>query len=159
MFNLEKTGAVWQRKENRAKIMGAAELSIPVGNLCIFQCTKCQREFHTYKTLIKHLREKSHGCYSIGKNINDNLKFCKKLVGHECRVCHERKICDTSYLEAHFFKRHKISSVSDYCRIFGVQKRKLKVIPEHLLATEELSTTIGDLCKFECHICKEKYNS
>ncbi len=118
-----------------------------LGNLCVYQCEKCDKKFSGLLQLQKHQKLMSH---------DKNKYKVIKSTYHKCRLCCKNVICEIFYLTGHMRRYHQIS-LQDYCAKTNCKIQQTKKMLK--LHTLKLSAQVNDLCVFLCRICNDFFYS
>ncbi len=153
-----------------------------VGNLCIFSCKECHKEWNTWINLKCHLKKCPHYAVRYEENDkptiwNDLGQFVTKCIFHLCNICEEKMLCDPFFIREHAKTRHSITA-SEYLKKVGLSRETitteqfdsiLKGIPTypsqpyvetlHPVPDEHSTNRLGDLCKFACNTCPNPCNT
>ncbi len=143
-----------------------AEVSDSVSNLCEYHCPKCDKMFKVRDTFYTHLRKTNHAS-AQSKNANDYLT---KIVAHECHICSKNILCDKKTIRQHILRSHKNTSYKSYIdktclKQLGKKTRNQIEFQDFMHKTKKkqepsnLSSTIGNFCKFSCLHCDHACSS
>ncbi len=125
-----------------------------IGNMCVYECETCKRQFDNSRKFTRHLRAASHG------DSSKSSLGLRKIVYHKCQVCSKLILCDNYLLDQHICQYHKLS-VEKYCESKGIKiegKEYIK-LKQSYLNTLTISNVIENLCIFSCSICSQRYGS
>ncbi len=123
---------------------GAPE-SLSVHSQCKFKCYVCGECTMSWNSIYEHF-SRQHKTTIL---LSDLGKLISKVVSHDCQICSTKTLCDTRFISRHLAK-HKIL-IGQYRRSFDVSK--------HNASVEYSNKAIGNLCIFQCHVCKMKFNT
>ncbi len=146
-----------------------------IGNLCLFECYKCNTNFDSCYGLTKHANQKHFRLPcdgTIRKLIKRSLKIARY---HSCRVCNKTILCDLKYIDQHV-SQHKIH-MKDYMVMKTPNqlqsfKEKFVTIYDYRFSGQSLTTTescnvpsesittaVENLCLFQCDKCQGRFNN
>ncbi len=119
---------------------------------CLFTCSKCSLTVTSWRGLRRHMRKSHNAVLSVA----DVRKITTQASVHECKLCSEKILCDSSFLAAHMTHKHGITIPkyrSKYtCEVaWKCQQREL--LEKGRMSEKE----IGNMCTYRCSQCKRKY--
>ncbi len=124
-----------------------------IGNLCVYQCEQCEKQFPAWSSLRRHAKFASHEISS-----KRNKKNSPKIVYHQCKVCNKVLICEHSVLQVHMEKTHLLS-LKGYCKKYLCLLVEKKEEIESILKSLQVSNSVGNLCEFKCSKCNSYFFS
>ncbi len=129
----------------RASVVSSTE------NQVVYKCPDCKTLLYSYFTLYTHI--KSTGHFKRNTSMFQLKGFIEKLVCHECKICHEKLLCDGHFIRRHVMRNHNVTRL-DYIRRFSVGKEKIIMT---LINNAPLSNVIDNQCQYTCPVCKKNY--
>ncbi len=102
---------MWQNKTLSISKIPIKEVTSIFGNLCTFTCPKCNNDYQSYLTMVRHCK-KSHS-----HHIKYDFSLVSVARSHACLVCPTVILSDRTFILHHLNKRHKMS-LTEYERIF-----------------------------------------
>ncbi len=117
-----------------------------VGNLCLYQCDACEKQFETFQSFSYHKESTLH----------ESKKNIVKTVYHKCKLCLKTLLCELEYIKNHLRGIHNIS-FEKYCKTsdcFRADNEELII-----LKSLKLSNCMANLCIFACHVCSKMLTS
>lgn len=146
-----------KQDESRQSVLKKATLTDKLGNLCLFKCQTCGVIVKSWNALYQHAR------YS--EDINDlasNLNLTKALVSsckHICRECGREKMNDVTLFGLHLIYEHGMTQ-AEYRKKHKLEKKREDTHrAQNFSKKGELSSIIGNFCKFKCLVCHLTYTS
>ncbi len=153
MKHLRKVHKMWPNEYKKKfcldTTMAASEVIYSenvIGNIGLFKCETCEKEFKCIATLRRHKKKNSH---------KSNEKLGKKVY-HKCKLCGKTLTCIKSSLNIHFKQMHGIS-IEDYCKNYNCTIAETKKTT--LLKSLSISNKIDDLCEFSCSVCNKAFKA
>ncbi len=113
---------------------------------CKFKCPSCDKGFNTWNALGKHSR-----ICDVKLSAKDVAEYIVKVVCHVCRICSERVLSDTDFMDRHFINHHRIS-LGNFKKKFVLNQ--LKKLPENAYS----NNVIGNFCSYKCKGCEEQFD-
>ncbi len=102
-------------------LLNDAKMSEEVGNLCKFECDKCDYVSTTWCFMREHLRKANH-CPSFRDR--KWFKYVSETVLHKCVICEQVQVCDRDFLRKHLVQEHKIT-VPEYVKKFKLKSLRM----------------------------------
>ncbi len=118
-----------------------------VGNLCVYTCANCKKEYDSWHKFNVHQKKFSHGNVTF-----KNRHLVWHSVYHICRLCDTTILCEKKALTKHLKRCHGIY-LKEYCTKTGCEIHEKE--DTSLLKKLELSENIDNLCVFSCKICNQ----
>ncbi len=140
---------VHESKSKKITVCEAAETG-----LCSFQCPDCFVVYKNWNRLKEHVEEK----HDKPIKMSNCKTYLSEVLCHVCKICHDKVLCETSYMTCHFRDRHGMS-LNDYRVKYNCNISSEARLQEALDNGRQSSEDIGDLCTFECPKCDKLYGS
>ncbi len=155
--HLKKLQDDFEASKNTIRSIKYDYQSESVGNLCRYECKKCNKTFNSRKKLSSHLQKTNHAV----KYEKNHDSYIVKAVVHKCKICSREVWCESDIIADHLRLVHKIRSIADYIKMSGVKKThsnqntsdQLNLFCERNYSKYEISKLVKNLCFFECHKC------
>ncbi len=109
---------------------------------CTFKCPCCHLQMKSWRQFTRHLMD-MHKKKALWKDINN---YMIKATVHECKICSEKILCESSIMHIHFRKHN--TNIGKYRQKYTQKQRPLDE------ATVSDSIT-SNLCTFKCTDCLE----
>ncbi len=142
------------------------KLSKNIGNFCVFDCNICKKQYHNSM----HFRD--HFATHRPRPMEPLTTYLTKGLSYQCSVCSKLMLCDKSVLQSHMRAVHDIkmsdkdsisfSSKTQYHTMqdlfvkdipVSTTLSKLSVMPVCNLPIKEVTSKIGNLCRYKCPEC------
>ncbi len=146
-YNYEKAKV----HEYLTKLCETASVASSTENQVVYKCPDCKTLFSCYGTLKKHIHSSRH--FNGNTSFLQLKTFIEILVSHECKICHEKLLCDAYFIARHV-RKHSITRL-DYIKKFYCKEEDKTMT---LINSAPLSNFIGNQCQYTCKVCKKNYN-
>ncbi len=122
-------------------------------DLCSFSCTECQETLSTWQGIKCHMK----ATHQIIPKNSEHLRYMLKIVVHICKICSEKVICESTFLN-HHVRKHNMS-LQEYKLQFACESvsrtKQFKLLEEGKSSNDQ----IGNMCEFTCPHCEMINNS
>ncbi len=154
----QTTGCV--RNKSREDTLRSLKTSKFIGNLCVFKCPGCNMTFKTSSGLKVHRWKKKH---------NDGTSepmttWVINGFAYKCEICSKLLLCDRKIIKVHMKDSHQIlldcrerykAFINSFLTNLPVSETHGTLsVPLKNIPVNEISSTIGNLCRFQCILCK-----
>ncbi len=121
-----------------------------IGNLCVYLCKNCDREFTCRDNFITH--QVNREC-----SFNAHSEMVKRVF-HRCQLCGKSVQCEKRLLKGHFQNVHNID-LNEYCRKTRctIDESSSKHFSRVFLKSLLVSKKVDNLCIFKCDKCNKKF--
>ncbi len=145
------------------------KLSKTVGNLCVFACSICKSQYNN------SLCFRNHFAKHWPRPIEPLTTYLDKGFSYQCNLCSKLMLCDKNILQSHMRVVHgkkkndkesvSFSSKSQYHMLQDLFTKdipvsstlsKKSVLPVEKLHIKEITSKIGNLCRYKCPYCDSK---
>ncbi len=125
-------------------------VTMQVGNMCWFSCTKCTFETDSYIKIKCHWRKKCRA-----ENLTKSKSFVKEARIHMCHMCARKIVCDKYFIGLHV-RRHGIS-IANYIAL--VEKNLTSISGEALKELVEKREKVPFIKRVKNQIKKDSRRS
>ncbi len=144
-----------------------------IGDLCVFQCQKCDKKFRNSGKLTAHLSKVCFPKY-MKKSIAKLVTVCIiEARYHFCRMCRHVSFCDMTIIENHVRSHHQESLVKYMFKttIEGLRSKLLLISHYNFkgpvlsererreVNSESITREVENLCTFQCDQCYKECSS
>ncbi len=129
-----------------------------VANMCVLQCPECNESIKGWYVLRRHYRIRHRSKHFKMTQVKDIVSM---PVCHTCKICSEKVLCDTRFMERHLHQ-HNLN-ISQYAKELGVKVQtpnstdKAHTVDKiaRLCRDAPVSKEVSNKCKFQCPTCHE----
>ncbi len=144
-----------EKSIKNSAILKNAEVSKTVGpSLCQFDCLDCHESYSCWKSLVHHIKTE-HNKFISQRNYE---AYLYRATVHICKICCQKLLCDSSFFNHHFRKRHQMS-LSDYKHKYNCESPGMLSFQKRMTKAKISENEIGNLCTYICPGCKNLYCS
>ncbi len=150
-FECKRTKLRKKKESDLSSAMASKKFKVTekLGNLCKFQCPRCDFSSHEWRAMTRHLNCNAHGPILSPPN------YATNLVVHKCQLCSELVLCDISIFQKHVERQHK-ETVPKYKSMINLHCRE-NCLPQYM---SNLRSVIQDIPSFQqCQILHLKPQS